>query len=902
VFPIKPKSIPYFQPAGKAVRFFKVVLPIILIWVICLTILIFYRLPLSNFVANKYLNQYDGKITCLEINFGSAITLDLTELISKLCIQSPQAKVELTDIAIQWQFTFNRFSTESRITALSVDQLNIIRTNSFFDSNDKKEVFSFEEMQQSLSQMIPLILPAITAQKIKVNKINYQTYNAPPTLAQTRYLGAFSASQSKIFFSINKAEHTAFLKVEISPLAKKLTAELDLDLLPLREFLSQHQLKLPASFNSSLVIEGKLNSQLEWLKQNNSTANKSKLTLNSQLSNLVIDSSIEDLLIKNKQMIPFKLNGSLAWRTSFSENNIGNFDFSNESNKKSEINISYKNESLLKLLSTNDVAKPLLKLIKENEHDGISIKPHGLLKVDLENRAITLSSIDLTAQQTRQSKSVNKLVLTDIQLTQNKLSNAIDLLKGKFSLIGQLHTTELNKLNDEPLSINAIGEVSKTQQGWNIKLEPTTVELSKIHLSKLQINPDEGKVTTKSSPRLEQLITSWQGEINLSKDIDQPMTFSLLMDSQLYQLNMPSLLQIAQGSITAKINGSAHNLSIVGNVEAEQLEFAKFSFSGDIKQPEINIYANQLSLSELLALKINLPFSVKPMDGQLSYQVSGQIFQPESRNNNSLNLSVALKGMSGVFNDIWMQNINWQHNFTLSDGNIESAATIQNTAIHPFSNNKLTIDLIETAPNFTNLSADLNIGLTNNTFNLNANNIKAELLGGNINIAQVQWPLVAEHSVDVQLNEIDLEKLLELDKKQGIVVTGKVSGTLPIFFKNKKLTIENGDLYNVSNGVIQVKDNPAVERLKVSSTELKLAFDALQNLHYHQLSADVAMADDGYMLLDTKIKGRNPDIDNDVNLNLNINYDLLGLLESMKITEKYEQSIINDLHKPKEQP
>ena len=92
-------------------------------------------------------------------------------------------------------------------------------------------------------------------------------------------------------------------------------------------------------------------------------------------------------------------------------------------------------------------------------------------------------------------------------------------------------------------------------------------------------------------------------------------------------------------------------------------------------------------------------------------------------------------------------------------------------------------------------------------------------------------------------------------------------------------------------------NNPAVNELKASNSQLKLAFDALQNLHYHQLSSDVSMADDGYMLLETVIKGRNPDLDNDVNLNLNLSYDLLGLLESLSITEQFEQRIIKGLQK-----
>ena len=55
------------------------------------------------------------------------------------------------------------------------------------------------------------------------------------------------------------------------------------------------------------------------------------------------------------------------------------------------------------------------------------------------------------------------------------------------------------------------------------------------------------------------------------------------------------------------------------------------------------------------------------------------------------------------------------------------------------------------------------------------------------------------------------------------------------------------------------------------------------------------MKDDGYMVLDTVIKGKNPDIAKDVNLNLNLTYDLLGLLKSLSITERFEKELIKGL-------
>ncbi|MBA6365878.1 YdbH domain-containing protein, partial [Colwellia sp. BRX8-8] len=217
----------------------------------------------------------------------------------------------------------------------------------------------------------------------------------------------------------------------------------------------------------------------------------------------------------------------------------------------------------------------------------------------------------------------------------------------------------------------------------------------------------------------------------------------------------------------------------------------------------------------------------------------------------------------------------------------------------PNAKENLTVELIETVTPISKLSINTNWTF-DKSFQLSANKLKANVLGGSFFIPNIQWPVEHGHSVNVQLNSIDLEQVLALDEKQGIVVTGNISGQLPVTFDGDKYIIEKGELHNISNGLIQVIDNPAVEELKANNSQLKLAFDALQNLHYHQLSSAVTMADDGYMQLNTVIKGRNPDIDNDVNLNLNLSYDLLGLLESLSITQRFEESLIKGLQKKKE--
>jgi len=292
-----------------------------------------------------------------------------------------------------------------------------------------------------------------------------------------------------------------------------------------------------------------------------------------------------------------------------------------------------------------------------------------------------------------------------------------------------------------------------------------------------------------------------------------------------------------------------------------------------------------------LTLKLKLPVELKLIDGNIDYQLSGQLKNSEALFANPMILELTVQDVTGEVDGTWLQELNWQQKLTLQHGEIQSIPD-QTTA-----SSNLTIAKIETATAIEQFSASASIDISQGSIKLLADRIRGNVLGGRFDIPQVQWPFRKDLPVKVALTKIDLEKLLELDQKQGIVVTGRVSGLLPIHYDGDNFIIDGGSLKNVGDGLIQVYNNPAVEELKASSTELKLAFSALENLHYHHLSSKVSMADDGYMLLDTAIKGRNPDLDNDVNLNLNLSYDLLGLIESLNITENFESKIIKGLQK-----
>jgi hypothetical protein len=278
------------------------------------------------------------------------------------------------------------------------------------------------------------------------------------------------------------------------------------------------------------------------------------------------------------------------------------------------------------------------------------------------------------------------------------------------------------------------------------------------------------------------------------------------------------------------------------------------------------------------------------IDGTLTYSLSAELTDLSNIENTPFNASFSIKSLSGDIDKIWFQELNWQESLLLQAGKISTKPSIDNN---------FTVELIETFTPISKISMNTDWAF-NEDFTFSANQLNADIFSGNVSVPTIKWPFEDGHSANVQLNSIDLAQVLALDKKQGIVVTGNISGELPIVFDGEKYMVEQGELHNVSNGLIQVINNPAVESLKANNEQLQFAFDALQNLHYHQLSSEVSMTNDGYMQLDTVIKGHNPTIDNDVNLNLNISYDLLGLLESLSITQNFEDNLIKGLQKNKE--
>jgi len=908
------------------VRFFKVVL-IAVVTLLSIFILTYSaRISVIKNLAKEQLSLYQMEVNCLDISLASNMAI----MVDKLCLQSAKADIEIVDMAIQWQY-FPQF----KITKLDVKLASVKGTEHLFSHiggnsqateqrneqiNNKSTISQLlsEILQPYLSKIEQLQLPI----DIDIANISYIPFsvNSKSKNRQQKlpYVANLTAVNNIFYFSLQNANDTKFIEAKLSKDKNKtgFSIELSSELNLLKNFVNLHQLPINAELISLLETSetsGDIDTLIEY--QTGLLNMQSQITNLTMVSNSGISSSgpfklVADLNVESR--LPLVANQMITNSRS-EKSNENNQEIALAFVGKNAVSIEYNQPNFITVFKQKQLSPAIISLIIDNPLDEVIVKIKDNTTFTLKDKQLKLSSIDISANGDNRGHQVtldniafdfanstkgemeNNLDSSDenSEKASNQISNqtADKLTIENFVIDSQLKLSNLAKYTATPVAVHLEGSLKKTAHQTELKLtENSFITAKNVEFIKQQNTSIAKARATKNKAllTLQTLTTKLAGNIQLMAD--NALNMNLKADTQALQINIPKSLQINSFDMLSDIKGNVDDIHINASASADGISLGSLSIVGPVQTPKILITADKLPLTDLLSLNIQLPTKIELIDGMLDYSVSGYLADWSHLEQSLFSISVALSSVSGEVNNIWVQELNWQQNFTLLAGNIMTLPNVTKN---------LTVELIETPTPISKLSINTNWTF-NKTFKLSATKLTADVLGGSFSIPKVTWPFEQNHSVDVQLNSIDLEQVLALDKKQGIVVTGDISGELPIIFDGEKYIIENGELYNISHGLIQVMDNPAVLELKENNTQLQLAFEALQNLHYHQLSSEVSMAEDGYMLLETVIKGRNPDIDNDVNLNLNLSYDLLGLLESISITQHFEESIIKGLQQNKE--
>jgi len=168
----------------------------------------------------------------------------------------------------------------------------------------------------------------------------------------------------------------------------------------------------------------------------------------------------------------------------------------------------------------------------------------------------------------------------------------------------------------------------------------------------------------------------------------------------------------------------------------------------------------------------------------------------------------------------------------------------------------------------------------------------AGFFGGTIAIEHLDYDMAKKSGETMlQVNNIPLQKLLDLQGTKKIYATGNVKGSIPIKMSGDLFAITNGGMNAEQAGQIIYATTP--EERAAANQGLRTTYEALSNFLYVQLISSINMAPDGKSTITIQLKGTNPDFQGGraIELNLNVEQNLLDLMRSLSISSNVEQVI-----------
>ena len=171
-----------------------------------------------------------------------------------------------------------------------------------------------------------------------------------------------------------------------------------------------------------------------------------------------------------------------------------------------------------------------------------------------------------------------------------------------------------------------------------------------------------------------------------------------------------------------------------------------------------------------------------------------------------------------------------------------------------------------------------------------------DVLGGRINVPLIRYDTRQEvNAFGIEVEGLQLEQLAALESGSGVTATGRLDGVLPIILLPEGPQIPAGSLYaRAPGGVVQFRGATA-DSLKQSDPSVSLAMQVLNDFRYDKLQTDVTYQPDGELNLGLQFQGYNPTFFDGqaTHFNLNLEYNLLDLLESLRVSNDIVQKLEN---------
>jgi hypothetical protein len=358
------------------------------------------------------------------------------------------------------------------------------------------------------------------------------------------------------------------------------------------------------------------------------------------------------------------------------------------------------------------------------------------------------------------------------------------------------------------------------------------------------------------------------------------------------QLNLTSLdLQQAKLDARMAIKGLAENLDLTLLAQHD------FAATKGLQQGSAQLYLNNLKLDwkELGLEEMEKLSQVQLLAGTISAQgwFQWQQYQPDIFDDNQIawrwqpDVMLRIDDLAGIYQELttW-EDIDIQLALRrpfYQDFRIDSQFSA--LSIHPGIEVKNIL-----ARSTSTIKQDFSQAL------IVIEEVHSDVLGGRINVPLIRFDSSEEiNSFGIEVEGLEVEQLAALEANAGIKATGQLDGVLPIILLPEGPQVPAGTLYARSpGGIVQYRGQTA-KSLKQSNQSMGLAMQVLDDFRYDTLQTDVTYQPDGELNLGLKFQGFNPDFFDGqaTHFNLNLEYNLLDLLESLRISNDIVQKLEN---------
>jgi hypothetical protein len=340
-----------------------------------------------------------------------------------------------------------------------------------------------------------------------------------------------------------------------------------------------------------------------------------------------------------------------------------------------------------------------------------------------------------------------------------------------------------------------------------------------------------------------------------------------------------------KGAVLLQDDNAAADLQTVG-LQKEAAITVRHNLAGGAGSVNLEDAIVSFARKKLSSRVAPWPHDMDIVAGLVSIDFSANWAQKKSRLAFDARSSVAATKLAGFYGDTAFTGVATQLTGSYRNGT--------GFKVEP---STITAALVDIGVPVEGLSADYLLDL--NELSVDVANLRMSAFGGAVTADPFSFHTDrAINTLTLNTESLDLSELLSLKGFETVEVTGSVNARLPVTVESDAVTIENGVLTgNPPGGVIRYRPASPADESDVSS--FAFVKRVLSNFEYKTMASDVTLSKAGDLILNLKLTGRNPDLDEKrpVVLNVGVENNIPQMLRSLRTARAVEDVLERRLGK-----